>query len=173
MSAGQRGARFPVKRANGAIAGNDDDESDGRYEPHYTEINQSDQVQVYEAVMVDGGGVPTTGLLTAVRFVKDNRLLPNGFDKTTAPYEVAVQGAASDDANFVGGSDRVRYLVDTAGAAGPFTVRAELRYQSIGYRWAENLRRYQSMETERFVRYYDSEADSSSAVLAVATVTLR
>jgi hypothetical protein len=157
--------------ANGAIAGNDHDEAEGHYEPHYTEIDRPDQVQVYEAVMVDAGDVPTTGLLTAVRFVKDNRLLPDGFDKATAPYEVAVQGAGATDTDFTGGGDRVRYLVATAGATGPFTVRAELRYQSIGYRWAENLRRYQSFETERFVRYYDSEADTSSVILAMASAT--
>jgi hypothetical protein len=33
-------------------------------------------VQIYEAVMAGPDGAVTTGLLTAVRFVKDNRLLP-------------------------------------------------------------------------------------------------
>lgn len=160
-------------RPNGAIVGNDNDEAEGRFEPHYAEIDRPDEVQVYEAVMVDPKGVPTTGLLTAVRFVKDNRLLPRGFDKATAPTGIAVQGSAATDVDFAGGRDRVRYLVQTGNAAGPFTVRAELRYQSIGYRWAENLRRYKSMETERFVRYYDSLADTSSVALAEASATSR
>jgi hypothetical protein len=160
-------------RPNGAIVGNDNDETEGRFEPHYAEIDRPDQVQVYEAVMVDVKGTPTTGLLTAVRFVKDNRLLPRGFDKTTAPSEVAVRGSAADDGDFVGGQDRVRYVVQIGGARGPFTVRAALRYQPVGYRWAENLRSYRSMETERFVRYYDSLAEASSTILAQASTTSR
>jgi hypothetical protein len=159
-------------RANGAIVGNDNDELEGHYEPHYLEIDRPDQVQLYEAVMVDARGTPTTGLLTGVRFVKDTRLLPKGFDKTTAPYEVAVHGSASSDPDFVGGMDTIRYSVPTAGATGPFTVRAELRYQSIGFRWSENLRRYSSAEPQRFLRYYDAIAPSSSAVLGEATATV-
>jgi len=67
-----------------------------------------------------------------------------------------VQGSAATDADFTAGQDRMRYVVQTSGATGPLTVRAELRYQSIGYRWADNLRRYKAAETERFLRYYAS-----------------
>lgn len=158
-------------RPNGSIIGNDSDDSEGRFEPHYSEIDRADQVQLYEAVMVDVRGTPTTGLLTGVRFIKDTRLLPKGFDKATAPYEVAVQGSATGDSDFSGGGDTVRYLVSTGDAKGPFTVRAELRYQTIGFRWADNLRRYTSMEPQRFIRYYDAIASTSSALLAEATAT--
>ena len=34
-------------------------------------------------------------------------------------------------------------------------MKAELLYQSIGYRWAQNLRRYESEETARFLEYYE------------------
>jgi hypothetical protein len=36
----------------------------------------------------------------------------------------------------------------------------------IGFRWADNLRRYKAEETTRFVGYYDSMASSSSELLA-------
>src|SRR6185295_16487895 len=61
---------------NGSITGNDNDADATKYEPHYTEISAPDQVQIYEDIMVGPDNVPTTGLLTAVRFIKDNRLLP-------------------------------------------------------------------------------------------------
>ena len=38
---------------------------------------------------------------------------------------------------------------------GPFTLTADLLYQTIGYRWAQNLRRYELPEVARFIRYYD------------------
>src|SRR5580765_2861329 len=64
--------------ANGSIQGNDNDEDAGRFEPHYTEISRPDQVQIYETVMAGADGRLTTGLLTALRYVKDNRVLPHG-----------------------------------------------------------------------------------------------
>jgi hypothetical protein len=98
---------------NGLIQGNDNDTAATKFEPHYTEIRQPDQVQIYESIMSDPAGTPTTGLLTAVRYLKDNRLLPRGFDKASANADVAVQGGAASDADFTGGGDRVRYSVDT------------------------------------------------------------
>jgi hypothetical protein len=60
----------------GLIEGNDSDASAGAFEPHYAELTRPDQVQVYESVMGNRGGTPTTGLLDATQYLKDNRLLP-------------------------------------------------------------------------------------------------
>jgi hypothetical protein len=152
----------------GWIAGNDNDADPDRYEPHYTTITAPDQVQIYEAIMADPSGAVTTGLLRAVRFAKDNRVLPRGFDKATAEDDIAVQGAAAADADFAGGSDRVRYSVDVAGREGPFRVEAALRYQPIAYRWALNLDPYDTPETDRFVRFYTAMSDESAVTLASA-----
>ncbi|HUR34894.1 MAG TPA: hypothetical protein VM032_13925, partial [Vicinamibacterales bacterium] len=154
---------------NGAIAGNDHDRDAAVFEPHYTEITSAGQVQIYESVMGDASGRPTTGLLNAVRFLKDNRLLPQGFDKATASADIAVIGSAVDDASFAAGGDRVRYVVDVGAADGPFQIEAELRFQPISYRWAQNLTLFDSSEAKRFVRYYDSLAHVSSEVLSRTT----
>lgn len=158
-------------RADGSIADNDNDADAGRFEPHYAEITTGEQVQIYESIMADPAGAVTTGLLRGVRYVKDNRLLPRGFDKSTADADVAVHGDAVSDADFVAGGDRVRYRIGLGSAKavrGPLRVVAELKYQSIGYRWADNLRAYDSAETNRFVRFYAENAAASASLLARA-----
>ena len=152
---------------SGAIRGNDADEAPSAFEPHYEEITRPDQVQIYEPILGDSGGTPTTGLLTAVRYLKDNRLLPRGFDKRSAATEIGVYGGAADDTDFTGGGDRVRYRVP-ATTAGPYRVDVELRYQSIAYRWAHNLGRYDAPEPARFLGYYKAGAADSSVVVARA-----
>jgi hypothetical protein len=155
----------------GAIAGNDNDRDGTRFEPHYREIQSPDQVQIYEAIMGTQSRTVTTGLLSAVSYLKDNRILPRGFDKRTAPGDVAVQGDAFADPDFGAGEDRVRYLIDVAGASGPFVIEVQLWYQSIAYRWAENLRSYRASEPQRFVTYYDQMAAGSAIMLARAAGT--
>jgi hypothetical protein len=156
-------------KPDGSVEGNDNDADASRFEPHYTEIRSADQVQIYESVIGDVNGGVTTGLLSGVRYLKDNRLLPRGFDKRTAEPDVAVRGGALDDADFVGASDRVRYSVAIGDARGPFLVQAELLYQPIGYRWANNLKAYdKAAEPRRFTNYYDSMSVSSTTVLARA-----
>jgi hypothetical protein len=160
-------------RPDGSIAGNDNDADAARFEPHYDSVTAADQVQIYEAIMVDSQAAVTTGLLSAVRFVKDNRVLPSGFDKTTAEPAVAVQGEAMGDSDFDGGRDRVDYRIALNGpASGPLVVEAELLYQSIGYRWADNLRAYAADETQRFSRYYADNAAASAVRLAGVTATV-
>lgn len=153
---------------NGRIRGNDNDNDPGRYEPHYTRITEPSQVQIYEAIMADPDGQVTTGLLAAIRFIKDNRVLPRGFDKTTADPDIAVQGNAVGDGNFTGAGDRVGYAIDVADAEGPFNVKAELWYQPIAYRWAHNLKQQDATEIDRFVGYYNEMAGSSAVTLAHA-----
>ena len=156
---------------DGAIRGNDNDADGSRFEPHYTEITRPDQVQIYETVMVGADEAVTTGLLTALRYVKDNRILPHGFDKRTADKDVAVHGEAEQDADFAGGSDQIRYSIAVEDGQGPFRVEAELWYQPIAYRWAMNLKKYDAMEPKRFVGYYEEMASGSGVMLAHATAT--
>jgi len=159
--------------ADGSIRGNDNDADPNRYEPHFTEIRDAGQVQVYESIMVDEAGRLTTGLLTALRYAKDNRLLPKGFDKRTAPADVAVHGGAADDPDFTGGGDSVRYSVALGAAQGPFEIEAELWYQPIAYRWASNLRTYGAQEPRRFAGYFDSMASASAVLLVRASAQIR
>jgi hypothetical protein len=157
---------------NGAIAGNDNDADASGIEPHYAEIRTSDEVQIYESVMSDVNGRPTTGLLGAVRYLKDNRLVPRGFAKSLADPSIAVVGEAREDADFDESGDRVRYAIDVGAADGPFDIDVELRFQVVGFRWAENLRPYTTEETKRFVNFYESLASSSSEVLVATRVTV-
>jgi hypothetical protein len=158
---------------DGSIKGNRNDADPTRFEPHYDEIRDGDRVQIYESIMVDQGGAVTTGLLTAVRYVKDNRLLPHGFDKRTADKDIAVRGAAADDRNFTDAGDRVRYSAALGSAQGPFEVEAELLYQPIGYRWANNLKKYgAAAEPRRFNSYYDAMGSATGARIARATAAV-
>ncbi|HSP68349.1 MAG TPA: hypothetical protein VLN48_11515, partial [Bryobacteraceae bacterium] len=158
---------------SGLIRGNDNDADAAKYEPHYTEISAPYQVQIYEDIMVDQGGKVTTGLLTAVRFIKDNRLLPRGFNKQGADAEIAVLGAAAQDQDFVAGGDKIRYSMNVANAQGPFQIEAELMFQPIGYRWANNLKPYDAPEPKRFVGYYESMASGSAVRIAQASRLLQ
>ncbi len=151
---------------DGSIRGNANDVDAARYEPHHLTIDHPGQVQIYEAVMGEPDGSVTTVLLSAITYLKDNRLLPDGFDKASASEDIEVHGGAFADDDFVGGRDRVDYAVDVSEAEGPFIVDAELVYQPIGYRWAHNLGDHEAEEIERFIRYYEETAERSAAVLA-------
>ena len=156
---------------SGLIRGNDNDADPNRFEPHYREITSPEQVQIYEAIMADGSGALTTGLLRAVRYVKDNRLLPLGFDKRTADKDVAVLGDALLDLGFSDSGHAIRYAVAVDRAAGPFRVDAQLWYQPISYRWAQNLKLYDAFEPRRFLGYHEALAPYSGILLAKATAT--
>jgi hypothetical protein len=157
--------------ADGSIAGNDNDEDPLKFEPHYREITRPQQVEIYEPILKDSEGKVTTGLLHAVGYLKDNRLLPHGFDKATAEKEIAVTGDAANDPGFTDTGSSVRYVVSTGNATGPFKVEAELWFQPIGFRWAHNLAPYNAKEPQRMVRYYEAAAQRSAMILAKAEAT--
>ena len=156
---------------NGAIAGNANDSDPSEFEPHYQEINRADEVQIYEPILVDWQDRVTTGLLYGVRYIKDNRILPQGFDKAAADEAVAVAGGALSDDDFSAGGDRVRYRLAVS-EPGELIIDAELLYQSIGFRWAENLAAYSSPETDRFVGYYRETIADSAVVLAADSASI-
>jgi hypothetical protein len=157
---------------DGSIAGNANDSDPTRFSPHYTRITQPDQVQIFEPILGDSQGRVTTGLLSATQYLKDNRILPAGFDKQTAPPDIAVHGEAAADPDFTAGSCTTRFDISTNGASGPFHIAAELIYQPVGYRWAHNLASYQAAEPQQFVHDYEQAAASSALVLAHAETTV-
>jgi hypothetical protein len=140
--------------SDGAITGNDNDVDAASYEPHYVTVADPGQVQIYETILATIDGEVTTTLLRGATYAKDNRLLPAGFDKAAVPADIAVHGAAFGDADFTGGGDVVDYRIDTAGFDGPFRVDVALLYQSIGYRWADNLPAGGGEEIDTFLGYY-------------------
>jgi hypothetical protein len=154
---------------DGSIVGNGNDADPTDFEPHYQAIVSPDQVQIYEAILGTTSRQVTTSLFGAATYLKDNRLLPSGFEKS-APYtDIAVRGGAFDDPDFVGGGDHILYSIDLGSAQAPFTVTVELLYQSVGYRWAQNLALFQSDEISRFLGYY---ADVPNVPVVISSQTV-
>ena len=157
--------------ADGSIQGNDNDADPTRFEPHYREIASGDQVEIYEPILKDAEGHVTTGLITAVGYLKDNRILPSGFDKTSAVKDIAVVGEATQDPNFTDKGSLVQYSAVVDPSSGPFHIEVELWYEPIGFRWAHNLGAYQAEETQRMVSYYKSLASGAAVILAKTEAT--
>jgi hypothetical protein len=156
---------------DGSIQGNDNDADPSRFEPHYREITSSDQVEIYEPILRTAEGQVTTGLLSAVGYLKDNRLLPSGFDKRSAEKDIQVVGDAAEDPDFTDQGSVVRYSAAVDPSAGPFHIEAELWYEPIAFRWAHNLSPYRAEEPQRMVSYYDALSSRAAVILARAEAT--
>ena len=148
----------------GKILDNDGDLQKGEFEPHYDVIDQPGQVQIYESVMIDSNGKATTNLLEGVYYGKDNRLLPFSFKKQSAPSDCAVVGDAADDDDFIGGSDTVHYRITLPEGTGEVTIEVELLYQTVGYRFLENLNDYPSDELEALTGLVQQNPNTPSLV---------
>ena len=151
---------------DGSIKGNSNDVDPTHFERHYREITRPDQVEIYESILKDPEDRVTTGLINAVGYLKDNRILPSGFNKTTAENDIQVVGEAMQDPNFTDKGSLVRYSVEVDPSAGPFHIEAELWYEPIGFRWAHNLAPYHAEEPQRLLIYYDSLASGAAVILA-------
>jgi len=148
----------------GRIAGVDNDDVGGfLYEPHHDLITSPDQVQVYEAIMADNHQQVTHTLLRGVAYLKDNRLLPKGFDKANAPNDVKVIGDASTDEDFVGGSDQVTYKLASLTDSG-YTVEAELLHQPLSYASAVALFASTGDEIADFQRLFERSKAKTSRI---------
>jgi hypothetical protein len=149
--------------SDGSVVELDSDKNLDQYEPHYQRIESSDQVQVYETIMQDYQDKITYTLLRAKSYVKDNRLLPKGFDKSTAPNKIKVRGLAASDENFIGGSDRVEFLLNNL-TESSYTIEAELIYQTLGYAFAQDLFKEQDYEVTRFKQMFNASSLKSTSM---------
>lgn len=133
--------------------------------PHRAALDGPGAVQVWEQVLADSDGRPTYRLRRAAGSVKDDRLLPAGFDPARAdPGTLPVATAGDED--FLGGGDVVG--LDLPVGAGPLVVEAALLYQPLGARWAAELFTVDDPAVARFRAMYEA-ADRTPVVLASAT----
>lgn len=157
---------------NGSIIGDNSDENDG-FEPHYDEITQPDQVQIYESVMVTTEGDVTYTLLRGSGYIKDNRLLPYGFNKRTASADIKVHGHAEQDSDFKAGIDEITYRIPVGKSTRPFKVKAELLYTPISYAFLNDLRRDEHLPLVKRYRHFYDRADKIPVAVSAAQIMVR
>lgn len=141
---------------DGKIIENDNDQTPTSFEPHYQIIENASQVQIYESIIHNTEKQVTTKLLRGNGYLKDNRILPKGFSKEEVQSDIAVLGNAFNDPDFIGGEDQVFYRIDLAEFTGPITITAEIYYQSISYRWIQNLQQFNANEIDQFFNKYNT-----------------
>ena len=100
-----------------------------QFQPHRAVISKPEQVLIYQAVMADREDRPTSSLLRGASYLKDNRLLPVGFDAGSEP-RVRPAGVSTDE-GFRPGFHRVLYEIPIARAIVPKLVQIEALYQSV------------------------------------------
>ncbi|BCS97599.1 hypothetical protein DSLASN_32310 [Desulfoluna limicola] len=122
----------------GRIVGVDADRNLATFEPHHNVIDSENDVQVYEGIMETVEGDVTYTLLRASKFVKDNRILPEGFNKHTVIDDIKPAGGAMTDNDFTGGSDRLTYRVSPADESW-YRIEVELKDQTVSYPFVRDL----------------------------------
>jgi len=136
------------------------------YEPHHDIIRQQSQVQIYEMVMGDVNGNPTTVLERAKFPLKDNRLVPIGFTDFHPAYDTTlIAGLALVDPNFnkMGkqqglGSDEVYYHVSLNDYSGDLFAVATVYYQPLPPDWMDEMFAETSPEIDYFKGLYASQS---------------
>lgn len=108
---------------------------------HKNIITTSDEVAIYEAVMADTNNQVAYVLLHGDRYLKDNRIPPEGFTLTSPNFssDIAIVGDALTDADFNqgtsgegSGTDTLHYQLDwSANPSETVSVEVILYYQSI------------------------------------------
>lgn len=146
------------------------------FEPHYDVISASDQVQIYEMVMANVDGEPTTLLEEGADYLKDNRLVPLGFSTTHQVYDTTrVVGLALVDPNFNrdangnegSGTDRITYQIPLNGFTAPVNVEFRVWYLSIPPKWVDDLLETVDPFVAHFAQMYD-EADKTPILIESA-----
>jgi hypothetical protein len=132
---------------------------DATYEPHYTVINRSEQVQIYEMVMGDVNGDVTTVLERAKDPIKDNRLVPYGFSTAHPSYDTTlIAGNALTDPDFNrntlgeegSGTDIVYYHIPVSNTTAALRAYARAYYQPVPPGWNREMFEQSGPEIDAF-----------------------
>ena len=97
----------------------------------------------------------TYTLLRAKSYLKDNRILPKGFDKISVPNRIKVHGLAETDVDFVDGNDTIQFSISNL-PGDKYSIEVELIYQTLGYAFAQDLFKDQDHEISRFKQMFNA-----------------
>ncbi len=153
--------------SNNQIIGVDDTTG---YEEHYETIEDDLEVQVYEAIMADTDGILTYTFMNASRYLKDNRILPKGF-KSTTPANAQPYGEATDDSDFIGGSDIVDYEISDL-PDGEYTISVTLKYQTASYGFMQDLYKDVNLTEVALMKVLDENAKIHVEEISTDTVAI-
>jgi hypothetical protein len=133
-------------------------------QPHYSRISNPGQVMIYEAEHGDLDGRGTTSLLRAARYLKDNRILPRGFDPSRRLPDgmsgrLLAPVGTERDPDFVPGSDQVMYAIPGRSGPRPARIFAEAVYQSIKPAHAAATSSLATPESRLFATLYARHRD--------------
>lgn len=143
------------------------------FEPHHQKINKESQVQIYEFVMGDIRGKVTTVLEKAYTPLKDNRILPLGFQRSHSNYDtVKVVGNAGFDPDYSAdnGTESLIYAIPVAKTGSFAEVEISLYYETAPENWLHELFEYSEADQaiKRFKTMY-SNSDRSPVRVAYAS----
>ncbi|MCA9659542.1 MAG: hypothetical protein KC486_14440, partial [Myxococcales bacterium] len=124
-----------------------------------------------ESVMGDVDAKPVFRLLQGTDYLKDNRLLPKGWNPGHPDAPKVAPVGVDGDADFTGGGDVTRYRVNAPAAAGPYTIDVELCYQTLGARFAAELFAIDVSEVRAFERMF-KEADRKPVIVGASSTTV-
>ena len=114
--------------------------------------------------MGDQSNQYTNAITRAKGWLKGNRILPIGYrnDHPEAIYTQAV--GINGDSNFIGGSDRVQYLITMPADIQVTKLKVKLVYQTLGTRFMRSLFQINVPEVAAFRTMYE-RADVSLVVM--------
>lgn len=146
---------------------------DPDFEEHYNLINSEQQVQIYEMVMGDVNSNVTTVLERGKAPLKDNRLPPSGFTLSHPAYDTCkIIGAALNDTDFNRngpaegtGADILHVHVSLSGYTGLLNVSAKVYYESVPFRFLQDMFSHSSAEIDLFENMYNT-ADKTPVLVA-------
>lgn len=146
---------------------------DSDFQPHFEKITSPYDAQIYQAFMADASGNATTTLAYGDHFLKDNRLVPQGFSMTHYARDTTpIIGRALLDPDFNhdslgqegSGTDIIYYQFPTP-AQGKYKAIVTAWYQVLPKKWVHDLGDDHEL-FRRFTALYESAEEKSVAIVS-------
>ena len=150
---------------------------DTDFQPHFERISSPYDAQIYQALMADASGNPTTTLAYGDHFLKDNRLVPHGFSMSHYSKDTTqIVGNALNDPDFnhdsngqEGSGTDILYYQFPSPANGKFKAIITAWYQVLPQNWVHDL----GDDHELFRRFKDLYAATTDKTIAMVSDSIK